>query len=177
MLSFRKYLRLQTHTHTHTHRIWNTWNLLLYHCNNGCTNGASVLPHTYIPCLVKSLNIFVLTLNQSRLCLELRSSWTLRRVDFVTDNSKDRSAFIDDVNNKKVLHYDPSCRHSLLTCGRDAKFEQTWMFNIDAWLRVFHVKVFWFCYQCSVPGVKVRTLLTADIIVLVGSCCRLLNDR
>jgi len=34
-----------------------------------------------------------------------------------------------------------------------------------------------FCYQCSVPGVEVRTLLTADIIVLVRSCWRLLNDR
>ena len=93
-----------TNTHTHTPRTWNSCTLLLFHCNSGCTNGALVLSHTYIACLVTSLKIFVLTLNQSRLCLELRSSWTIRRIDWliVIDNSKDRSAFIDNVDNKRT---------------------------------------------------------------------------
>jgi len=57
----------------------------------------------YITCLVKSLNILVLTLNQSKLYLEIKSSWTLRRVDWhiVTDVSKDRIAVINEVNNEK----------------------------------------------------------------------------
>jgi hypothetical protein len=57
----------------------------------------------YIACLVKSLNILLLTLNQNKLYFELKSSWTLGCVDWyiVTDVSKDRNAVINEVNNKK----------------------------------------------------------------------------